>query len=309
MVRGIVPDHIPGMVRKNLIREDGGKDVASFALQPGEVLIGEVLQRQLGVLPGQGIMLLSPNGARTIAGFIPKMQVFKVAGIFSVGMVQFDAGLLLAPIEDVQKFAGAGTRVSAVEVKVQDPARVGKYQVPVTNVASRFAPSPLDVSVSTWEQGNKDFFQALQVERVTMFIILSLIVLVAAFNIISGQMMLVGDKLSDIAILRTMGATERQIRNIFFYNGMLLGGMGTLGGVAVGMLGVWNMGHIVDGVKAMFGVNLFPGDVYFLSELPSRLAWGDLASVVAMALVLTILASLYPAWRAAKFNPVELLRR
>jgi lipoprotein-releasing system permease protein len=309
VIRGIVPDQIPDMVRKNLIAENGQRDVAHFKLQPGEILIGDVLQRQLGVLPGQGLLILSPNGARTIAGFIPKTQVFKVAGIFSVGMVQFDAGLLFAPIGDVQKFAGTGNRVSAVEVKVADPTRVAALKVPVYNLAAKFAPSPLDVNLTTWEDGNKDFFQALQVERVTMFIILSLIVLVAAFNIISGQMMLVGDKLSDIAILRTMGATQRQIRNIFFYNGLLLGALGTFGGTLVGMVGVWNMGHIVDGVKALFGIDLFPGDVYFLSELPSRLDWGDVASVVTMAMILTILASLYPAWRAAKFDPVELLRR
>ena len=142
-----------------------------------------------------------------------------------------------------------------------------------------------------------------------MFIILSLIILVAGFNIITGQMMLVNDKLADIAILRTMGATRGQIRTIFLLNGLWLGGLGTLGGVAVGLLGVWQMPALVDGIRALFGINLFPQDVYFLSELPSRLSLLDLGSVVGLALMLTLLASLWPAIRAARLNPVELLRR
>jgi lipoprotein-releasing system permease protein len=142
-----------------------------------------------------------------------------------------------------------------------------------------------------------------------MFIILSLIVLVAAFNIITGQMMLVNDKLADIAILRTMGATQRQIRKIFLFNGMLLGGLGTLAGVVLGMVIIFNITAIVNGIRSAFGIDLFPSDVYFLSELPGRMSLTDTALVIGMALLLTLLASLYPAWRAAQFNPIELLRR
>ncbi|MCP5405792.1 MAG: lipoprotein-releasing ABC transporter permease subunit [Pseudomonadaceae bacterium] len=309
LIRGIPPTGLPAMLTEHLITAAPLESPAAFKLGENELLLGDTLARQLGVLPGQKVLLVSPEGARTIAGFIPRTRGFTVAGTFRVGMVQFDSGLVVGGIEDIQQFAGMRGRVSAVEVRLANPEDVEKLKPAVYEIASRFAPSPLDVSVTTWHDTNQDFFRALQVERVTMFIILSLIVLVAAFNVISGQMMLVNDKLADIAILRTMGATRADIRNIFFFNGMMLGGLGTLGGVVVGALGVVNMQRLVDGIQALTGVNLFPGDVYFLSELPSRLAWGDMTAVVGMALVLTILASLYPAMRAASFEPVELLRR
>lgn len=308
LVRGMPPANLPEMLTHKLVTADS-VDASGFVLGKDELLLGHTLARQLGVLSGQKVLLVSPEGARTIAGFIPRTRGFTVAGTFNVGMVQFDSGLVIGDIDDIQQFAGTRGRVSAVEVRLANPEDVQKLKPSVYEIASRFAPSPLDVSVTTWHDTNQDFFRALQVERVTMFIILSLIVLVAAFNIISGQMMLVNDKLADIAILRTMGATKADIRNIFFFNGLMLGGLGTLGGVVVGALGVVNMNHLVDFVQALTGVNLFPGDVYFLAELPSRLAWSDMVSVVGMALVLTILASLYPAWRAAQFEPVELLRR
>jgi lipoprotein-releasing system permease protein len=308
-VRGVIPTEIPPMLQKNLITADEHDPNLPFTLKEGEVLLGAQLARQIGILPGQKVLLLSPNGARTIAGFIPRTQAFTVAGFFEVGMMQFDSGLAVAGIEDTQKFATMGQRVSAIEVKLHNPENARTLKPKLYELAEKFAPTPLDIGITTWEDTNADFFRALQVERITMFIILSLIVLVAAFNIISGQMMLVNDKLSDIAILRTMGATKGDIRRIFFYNGLLLGGMGTVGGVILGAIAVWNMSALVDFIKAVTGVNLFPGDVYFLTELPGRLAWGDMAAVVGMAMLLTILASLYPAWKASNFNPVELLRR
>ncbi len=309
LVRGVVPDKLPPIITANLITADDREPNQPFVLKEGEVLLGQTLARNLGVLPGQTLLLLSPNGARTIAGFIPRTQAVTVAGFFQVGMVQFDAGLMIAPIQDVQAFAGLRDRITALEVTLADPDRVKHLQPILYETSTAFAPTPLDVTVTTWHDTNRDFFRALQVERVTMFIILSLIVLVAAFNVISGQMMLVNDKLADIAILRTMGATQRDIRTIFFMNGLLLGGLGTLAGVVIGALGVWNMDALVNGIQALTGVNLFPGDVYFLTELPSRLAWGDMLAVVGMSMVLTVLASLYPARRAAQFDPVELLRR
>lgn len=308
-IRGVIPTEIPALIQKNLITAEQHDTSLPFTLKEGEVLLGAQLARQLGLLPGQKVLLLSPNGARTIAGFIPRTQAFTVAGFFEVGMMQFDSGLAVAGIEDTQKFATMGQRISAIEVKLKNPEQARALKPHLYDLAEKFAPTPLDLAITTWEDTNADFFRALQVERVTMFIILSLIVLVAAFNIISGQMMLVNDKLSDIAILRTMGATKADIRRIFFFNGLLLGGMGTAGGVILGAIAVWNMGELVDLIKTLTGVNLFPGDVYFLSELPGRLAWGDMAAVVGMAMLLTILASLYPAWKASNFNPVELLRR
>ncbi|MFZ2586850.1 MAG: lipoprotein-releasing ABC transporter permease subunit [Alphaproteobacteria bacterium] len=309
LLRGVVAERVPEMLTRKLITMDKRTADASFVLQPGEALIGTVMARNLGIMTGQKIRVLSPDGARTIAGFIPRTQVFTVAGIFDIGMVQFDSGLVIASIPDVMAFAGTRGRVTALELKLDDPTQVEAMKPAVFNTLGRMVANPLDVRITTWHDTNRDFFNALQVERVTMFIILSLIVVVAAFNIISGQMMLVNDKLADIAILRTMGATQGDIRTIFFFNGLLLGLMGTVGGLVVGALGVWNMDRLVDGIQYLTGVKLFPGDVYFLTELPSRLNVWDMGAVMGMALVLTVLASLWPALKAARFDPVELLRR
>ena len=276
---------------------------------PDQVMVGSGLAAQLGLLPGSGFTVLSPEGARTVVGFIPRTGQFGVAGTFNIGMVQFDNSLVLGQLEDVQRFLGKHDRIDALEIRLKDPQDVEKLAPEILKVADRFAESPVDVDFVPWTVTNAEFFRALQVERVTMFIILSLIVLVAAFNIITGQMMLVNDKMNDIAILRTMGATQRQIRRIFLFNGLLLGGMGTAGGILLGMLVVWRMAELVDFIKAVTGVNLFPSDIYFLNELPGRLNASDMLNVIGMAVGLTILASLYPAWRASRFNPVELLRR
>jgi len=283
--------------------------VGSLKPKENEVVVGAGLAAQLGLLPGGGVTLLSPEGARTVMGFIPRTGQFGIAGTFKLGMLQFDNAMVLGRLEDVQAFLGRGDAVDAVEIRVQDPEHIEKMMPEIMRVADRFAASPVDVSVIPWTEQNADFFRALQVEQVTMFIILSLIVLVAAFNIITGQMMLVNDKMSDIAILRTMGATQRQIRRIFLYNGLLLGGIGTAGGVGLGMLVVWRMTALVMLIKQVTGVDLFPSDVYFLSALPSKLSVMDMVNIVALAVVLTVLASLYPAWRASRFDPVELLRR
>lgn len=277
--------------------------------EPGQIMVGEGLANMLGVVPDDGVTLLSPNGARTVAGFIPRTGTYTVGGVFSIGMVQFDNGLVLGNLTDMQEFLRKGDSVDALEIHLRDPQDIGRLTPQIMAVAKRFAEDESDIVFTPWTVTNAEFFRALEVERVTMFIILSLIVLVAAFNIITGQMMLVNDKLSDIAILRTMGATRGQIRRIFLFNGLLLGGLGTAGGIALGLLAVWRMAELVQVIKALTGVDLFPRDVYFLSELPGKLNMTDMVAVVGMAMLLTVLASLYPAWRASKFDPVELLRR
>lgn len=273
------------------------------------LVVGSGLAMNLGVMPGGGVTLISPEGARTIMGFIPRTGQFGVSGVFSIGMIQFDNGMVLGRLEDIQRFLGRGQGIDAVEIRLHDAEDITKLSPQIMTVAKRFAQDPIDITLTPWTESNGEFFRALQVERVTMFIILSLIVVVAAFNIITGQMMLVNDKLNDIAIMRTMGATQSQIRRIFLFNGLLLGGIGTLGGIALGMLVVWRMTQVVDLIRRLTGVDLFPRDVYFLSELPSKLSGTDMVNIIAMAMVLTVLASLYPAWRASRFNPVELLRR
>ncbi len=301
-LRGVDGDPLEGM----------GKNASVVGEKLGEtdrLLVGSGLAAQLGLLPGGGVTLLSPEGARTIVGFIPRTGQFGVAGTFNVGMIQFDNALVLGKLEDVQRFLGRREAIDALEIRLDDPQKIEIVTPHILEVADRFAESPVDVTLIPWTVTNAEFFRALQVERVTMFIILSLIVVVAAFNIITGQMMLVNDKMSDIAILRTMGATQRQIRRIFLLNGLLLGGIGVAGGIVLGMLIVWRMAELVDLIRALTGVNLFPSEVYFLSELPGKISVTDMVNVVGMAMLLTVLASLYPAWKASKLNPVELLRR
>lgn len=305
-VRGVEGNFVADVqAHTGLKMEILGEDLGA----PQQVLLGQGLAANLGVLPGGGVTMLSPEGARTVAGFIPRTAQVGVAGIFGVGMVQFDNGLIVGRLEDIQMFLRRGERVDAVEIRVKNPQKMNDVNETIVTVASEFAEHKSDVILTTWQATNGEFFRALQVERITMFIILSLIVLVAAFNIITGQMMLVNDKLQDIAILRTMGATRRQIRRIFLFNGLMLGGMGTLGGIVLGLLVIFNMTEVVRGIRVMTGVDLFPRDVYFLSDLPSKVSMLDMGLVVAMAMVLTVLASLYPAWRASQFEPVELLKR
>lgn len=301
-LRGVEGDPLAGM----------GQNVSLIGTKLGEpdrLLVGSGLASQLGLLPGSGVTLLSPEGARTIVGFVPRTGQFGVAGTFNVGMIQYDNALILGQMEDVQRFLGRREGVDALEIRLDNPQKIASVTPQILDVADRFAESPIDVTLVPWTVTNAEFFRALQVERVTMFIILSLIVVVAAFNIITGQMMLVNDKMGDIAILRTMGATQRQIRRIFLFNGLLLGGIGVAGGIMLGMLIVWRMAELVDVIRALTGVNLFPSEVYFLSELPGKISVTDMVNVVGMAMVLTVLASLYPAWKASKLNPVELLRR
>lgn len=301
-VRGIEGDPLDNLGRTAHVVGDGlGAE--------NQLMMGSGLAAQLGLMPGSGVTLLSPEGARTVAGFIPRTGQFGIAGTFNIGMVQFDNALVLGRLEDIQNFLGKREGIDALEIRLDDPQQIDTLVPKILKIADRFAVSPMDVDIVPWTVANAEFFRALQVERVTMFIILSLIVLVAAFNIITGQMMLVNDKMNDIAILRTMGATQGQIRRIFLYNGLLLGGIGTVGGILLGMLVVWRMAELVDLIKSLTGVDLFPSDIYFLSELPGRINAQDMFNVVSMAIVLTALASLYPAWRASRFNPVELLRR
>lgn len=301
-VRGIAK--LPPLVQESALGVDG----KLAAIPEGQILLGQGLASQLGGLPGSVLTMLAPEGARTPFGFVPRALAYDVAGSFSVGMVQMDNALVLMNLADAQEFFRRGDAVDALEIRVQNPTEIEAYSPAIFRAAQAYAAAP-DISLQPWTLTNGEFFRALQVERVTMFIILSLIVLVAAFNIITGQMMLVNDKLADIAILRTMGATQRQVRKIFLLNGMLLGGLGTLAGVVLGVVIIFNMTAIVNFIRSAFGIDLFPSDVYFLSELPGRMSLIDTALVIGMALVLTLLASLYPAWRAAQFNPIELLRR
>jgi lipoprotein-releasing system permease protein len=217
-------------------------------------------------------------------------------------MNQYDDGLVYMSVSNAQKFFKLKDGVTALDIHVKNPSDI-------ENIVSFMKESTRPyTTIRTWQQSNRQFFSALQVERVSMFIILSLIVVVAAFNIITGQMMLVNDKRGDIAIMRTMGAQRRQILNIFFFNGMLIGGFGTILGTGTGLLIVQYLESIVTFIEGLTGAAIFSGEGYFLDELPSQVIFSDIMMIIGISLVLTLLASLYPAWRACRMDPVEVLR-
>lgn len=267
------------------------------------VVMGAVMARGLGVDVGDTVQLLSPQGSQTVVGFIPRIRQLEVVAIFDIGMYQYDSGLLLMPLEDAQSFFKAGPYITTFEVKIKDPTAIMDYIDSLTKAAGEGA------QVIPWTDNNREFFSALKVERNVMFIILTLIVLVAAFNIITGQMMTVNEKTRDIAILRTIGATRQQISRVFFLGGMIVGSIGTLSGVLLGILIVTNLNNIAVGLEATFGWDLFPDEIYFLSTLPSQVAWSNVWTIALLGLALAALASTVPAVRASRLDPVEGLRR
>jgi lipoprotein-releasing system permease protein len=266
------------------------------------VAIGRRLADQLSLRAGDNVTLVAPRGAVTPMGTTPRIKSYKVAAVFEIGMSEYDASLLYMPLSEAQVYFNRAGDVTAIEVYIDNPDRVDRYKDLVTTAAAR------PIFMIDWRQRNATFFNALQVERNVMFLILSLIVLVAAFNIISGLTMLVKDKGSDIGILRTMGATQGAIMRIFMITGASIGVSGTLIGF---LLAVWisrNIETIRQFLSWVTSTDLFSPELYFLSRLPAELDWGETSAVVVMALALSFLATLYPAWRAARLDPVEALR-
>ncbi len=297
LIRGINQLNIPKLVSDNI--KEG--DIENL-LSPNTIAIGDDMADVFGLSEGEIITLISPDGASTIVGFIPRILKVKIGAIFNTGMHGYDKGMILMNIPLAQSLFRMGNMVSAIDVRVKDADKIKDITPSFLTVLGPIA------RTVTWQDSNQQFFQALQVERITMFVILSLIIIVAAFNIITGQIMLVTDKTSDIAILRTMGATRNSIMRIFLFNGMLLGAAGTLGGFLLGLIIVDNLKPIVKFIETATGSQLFSGDVYPIDTIPSRFVWSDITVIVIISLLLTLLASIYPAWRAAKQEPVEGLR-
>jgi lipoprotein-releasing system permease protein len=273
-------------------------------LQPGEfdIVLGSELARALGVGVGDKVVLIAPQGQVTPAGIMPRLKQFTVAGIFEVGMYEFDAGLALINLQDAQKLYRMGDRVSGVRLKLKD-----LYRAPLV-VRDLSTMLTGDLYISDWTRQHANFFRAIQIEKNVMFIILLLIVAVAAFNIVSTLVMVVTDKQSDIAILRTLGASPASIMKIFIVQGALIGVIGTLFGVVGGVVLALNVDVVVPAIERTFGIHFLAKDVYYISELPSKLQWGDVTVIGSVSLVLTLLATLYPSWRASKTNPAEALR-
>ncbi|AYG65852.1 MULTISPECIES: lipoprotein-releasing ABC transporter permease subunit [unclassified Rhizobium] len=276
-------------------------DMVGFASGQG-VLIGSRLARQLGLTVGDQITLTAPDGDVTPFGVNPRVKAYTIAGLFEVGMSEYDSSVVFMPLEEAQVFFNAEGIVEKIELFITNPDDVDELRPKIEEAAGR------QIFLTDWRQVNATFFSALQVERNTMFMILTLIVLVAALNIISGLIMLVKDKGSDIAILRTMGATSGAIMRIFFMTGAAIGVVGTLAGVILGVVVCLNIESIRQFFSWISGTVIFNPEVYFLSKLPAQMNLGETVSVVVMALTLSFLATIFPAWRASRLDPVQALR-
>ena len=299
-----------------VVRGMRAADVASLSsvaktLAPGalgvfaqgeSVIIGDGLARKMGIKPGGAITLISPKGDVTPFGTTPRIKTYPVAGIFKIGNSLYDTAFVFMPLSEAQDFFNTGDGVTGIEVMVEHPDNDMAMLSPLAAAAGR------GVHLVPWQDINTSFMEAVDVEGKVMFLILSLIILVAALNIISGLTMLVKDKSADIAILRTMGASRAAIMRVFLIAGMSIGVTGTFLGLVLGVLFCWNIESIHHGLEHLTGTTLFDPTVYFLSRIPADLDNWEVTSVVVMALVLTFLATLYPSWRAARLDPVEALR-
>src|SRR5918996_789476 len=274
----------------------------SLPLAENTVAIGSRMAFRMGVGLGDPVTLISPKGTATAFGTMPRMKTYEVGAIFEVGMFEYDNSFVFMPLDAAQLYFDMEGRASELEIMVDDPDRVGAYRRELAPIVGELG------RVVDWQQQNAQFFTALKVERNVMFLILSLIIMVAAFNIISGMIMLVKDKGRDIAILRTMGATRGTIMRIFFMSGATIGVVGTIAGFLLGVGFAANIETIRQWLQGLTGTELFAAEIYFLSHLPARIEVLDVVSVVAMGLALSLLATIYPSWRAARLDPVEALR-
>lgn len=305
MVRGaIIRGVLPEMEKQVADFEQYMKSGKLADLKSGEfgIVLGADLARVLGVYPGDKVVLLTPQGNITPAGVMPRVKQFTVTGIFEAGMFEYDSGLALIHLQDAQKLLRLGEDVTGVRLKL-----VELFRAPI--VTRDLAQTLLgDYYLTDWTKSHANFFRAVAIEKRMMFLILLLIVAVAAFNIVSTLVMAVTDKQSDIAILRTLGARPGSIMKIFMVQGSFIGVFGTLLGVAGGVLMALNLETVVPVIERMAGMDLFPADVYYINELPSKLDWSEVGLISGISLLISLLATLYPSWRASRINPAEALR-
>ena len=299
LIRGVDP------AREDTVADIGRhmRNGSLAALQAGEfgIVLGAELARGLGVIAGDSVVVITPQGTVTPAGTLPRIRSFKVVGTFEVGMFEFDSGLALIHLEDAQKLYRLDG-VSGVRLKLDD-----LFAAP--SVARELWQTlPVTAEVRDWTRNHANFFRAVQIEKRVMFIILTLIVAVAAFNIVSAQVMVVTDKQADIAILRTLGAAPGSILAIFVVQGALIGFIGTAIGVIGGVLLALNVDVVVPAIERAFNMQFLDKTIYYISDLPSDLLSADVITIAAIALALALVATLYPAWKASRVNPADALR-
>lgn len=267
------------------------------------IAVGIGMAQRYGLAVGGTLTLVSPQGQATAFGTVPRIRAYKVVAIFQAGVNDFDNGVVFLPLPSAQIFFMMPNAVTEIQVMVKDPDRVS-----TVNYAIRQALSGIPLRIADWQQNNNSFFAAVEVERNVMFLILTLIIVVAAFNVISSLIMMVKDKTRDIAVLRTIGAGRGAVMRIFLMCGASVGIVGTLAGTGLGVVFCLNIERIRNVVQAITGTNVFNPEVYYLTHLPAKLEWPEVMQVVLMALILSLLATLYPSWRAARTDPVEALR-
>ncbi|MDX9861982.1 MAG: lipoprotein-releasing ABC transporter permease subunit [Rhodospirillales bacterium] len=316
MIEGQVMATANGVARGAVVRGVRTEDLAKRAiiadnidsgaitdLEGGDaVLIGSRMASLMGLKVGDSISLISPKGNVTAFGTVPRLRAYRVAGTFRIGMYEYDSTFIFMPLPAAQTYFRLPEAVTNLEVFIDDPDNARRVGAEIARAVGGQG------QVHDWQQVNSTFFNAIQVERNVMFLILTLIIVVAAFNIVSSMIMLVKDKGRDIAILRTMGATAGMIMRIFFLSGASIGVIGTIAGFVLGVLFCDNIETIRQGIQVLTGTQLFDETIYFLSQLPAKMDTTEVAAVVGMGLGLSFLATLYPAWRASRIDPAEALR-
>lgn len=301
---------IKGIKKEDLVIKDKIYDnISSFNFNSdfgsNTILIGRTLAMKLRVIDGDNVKIISPESNSTILGTLPRMKTYKVVGTFSSGMYEYDAGVAFITLDSAQKHFKYNDSVSGLEIYLKN---VNDIENTYINISKELKNNGFEVNLLDWKQSNAAFISALNVERNVMFIILTLIILVATFNIISSLTMLVNDKNKQIALLRTIGFTKKSITKIFLICGLLIGFTGTFIGTSIGILFAKNIQNIKIWLESIFKMELFSPTVYFLTELPSKIILSDIIYIVCLSLFLSFLSTLYPSYKASKTNPAEILR-
>jgi len=308
VVRGLDPELEAGVsdLKKNLVQGSlemlGGPAKSTGKPRRAGIILGKELARRLGVQRDDVVSMVAPASRVTPMGLIPKIKLFKVVGFFESGMFEYDSNLAFISIYSAQKFFSMKGKVSGIEIRVEDIEQADQVAAEIQQSLG------FPYYARDWMQMNKNLFSALRLEKIVMFIILILIILVAAFNIVSTLFMVVMEKNKEIAILKSMGASRSSIMKIFSYQGLIIGIIGTAVGCVGGFTVVPNLNEIVGFIEDLFGITAFPSDVYYLDKIPSDIQYFDSFLIVVFSIVICFLASLYPAWRASRLDPVEGLR-